>query len=72
MLTAAITAVIAAILGLFGIKPGPYLVGVAVGVKITIVLLGVVFGARWLQKRGLTKAPPPGKTESQPPDQPAG
>ena len=51
MLTAAITGAIAAILNLFGIAPGPYLVGVAIGVKIVIVLAGVLFSARWIKRR---------------------
>ena len=51
MLTAGITAAIAAILGVFGIKPGAYLVGVAIGVKICIVAASVLFGARWMRRR---------------------
>ena len=51
MLTAAITAAVAFVLNLFGIEPGPYLVGVAIGVKITIVVLGVLLGARWARRR---------------------
>jgi amino acid transporter len=55
MITAAITAAIAAILGLFGIKPGPYLVGVAITVKVIIVALTAIFGARWAAKRAARK-----------------
>jgi uncharacterized membrane protein YfcA len=57
MITAGITAVIAGILGVFGVKPGPYLVAVAVVVKVVIVLVGVYFGARWARKR--RQEPPP-------------
>jgi hypothetical protein len=64
VITAGITAAIAAILGVFGIKPGPYLVLVAGGVKLTIVVVGLVFGARWARRRAQKKAaetggPPP-------------
>ncbi|MES1205291.1 MAG: hypothetical protein ABUS79_05080, partial [Pseudomonadota bacterium] len=59
MLTAAITAAVAAVLSLFGIKPGPYLVGVAIGVKITIVLVSLLVGARLMRRRAAAKAPPP-------------
>jgi hypothetical protein len=58
MITAAITAAVAAILGLFGIKPGPYLVGVAIVVKVIIVGLTLIFGARWAQRRAARKEPP--------------
>jgi hypothetical protein len=63
MLTAAITAAVAGVLSLFGIKPGAYLVGVAIGVKVTIVLLGLVFGARFFKRRAAAKAAaiPPAK-----------
>lgn len=56
MLTAAITAAIAGLLSLFGIKPGAYLVGVAIGVKIIIVGAGVLIGARLMKKRAAAKA----------------
>jgi hypothetical protein len=63
MITAAITAAIAAILGLFGIKPGPYLVGVAIVVKLLIVAASVMFGARLMKwrkdKAAGQQAPPP-------------
>jgi len=51
VITAAITAAVAAVLGLFGVKPGPYLVAVAAGVKLVIVGVGLVFGARWVRHR---------------------
>jgi len=51
MLTAAITAGIAGLLSLFGVKPGSYLVGVAIGVKVVLVAIGVVFGARFVRRR---------------------
>lgn len=51
MLTAAITAAIGAVLAFFGVEPGPYLVGVAIGVKVVIVATVALFGARWAQKR---------------------
>jgi hypothetical protein len=56
MITAAITAAVAAVLSLFGIKPGPYLVGVAIGVKVTLVVVGVLFGARIMKRRNQAKA----------------
>jgi amino acid transporter len=58
MITAAITAAVAAILGLFGIKPGPYLVGVAIVVKVIIVGLTLLFGARWAKRRAARQEPP--------------
>jgi hypothetical protein len=58
MLTAGITAAVAGVLSLFGIKPGPYLVGVAIGVKITIVAISLVFGARFLRRRAEAKSTP--------------
>jgi hypothetical protein len=57
MLTAAITAAIGALLSLVGIKPGAYLVGVAIGVKILVVVLGVTFGSRLLRRRQAAKSP---------------
>jgi hypothetical protein len=51
MITAAITAAVGAVLSFFGIKPGPYLVGVAIGVKVIIVAVTLLFGARWLKRR---------------------
>jgi hypothetical protein len=62
--TAAITAAIAAILSLFGIKPGPYLVVVAIVVKVIIVCLGLFFGIKLSRKR---KAEPPPPSEAAPP-----
>ena len=56
MLTAGITAAVAGVLSLFGIKPGPYLVGVAIGVKLTIVGVGLFVGARVMRKRAAAKA----------------
>jgi hypothetical protein len=56
MLTAGITAAVAGVLSLFGIKPGPYLVGVAIGVKLTIVAIGLLVGARLMRKRAAAKA----------------
>jgi hypothetical protein len=56
MLTAAITAAIGGLLSLFGIKPGAYLVGVAIGVKILVVAAGVIFGSRFLRRRQLAKS----------------
>jgi hypothetical protein len=65
VITAAITAAVAAVLALFGIKPGPYLVVVAIGVKALIVLLGVVFGARLMRRRRLAQPAP--KPPAEPP-----
>jgi hypothetical protein len=50
VLTAAITAAIAWILSLFGIKPGPYLVAVAAVVKGIIVLVGLLLGAKAVRR----------------------
>jgi hypothetical protein len=58
MLTSAITAAIAAILSFFGIPPGPYLVGVAIGVKVTIVATIALLGWRTLQKKKKEASPP--------------
>jgi len=51
MLTAGITAAVAGLLSLFGIKPGPYLVGVAIVVKIIVVAVSLTFGARWWRRK---------------------
>lgn len=51
MLTSAITAAIAAILSFFGVPPGPYLVGVAIVVKVTIVGIVALLGWRAVQKK---------------------
>lgn len=59
MLTSAITAAVAAILSFFGIPPGPYLVGVAIGVKVTIVAIVALLGWRTLQKKKKEEAAPP-------------
>lgn len=56
MLTAGITAAVAGILGVFGIKPGAYLVAVAAVVKVTLVGASVFFGARLMRKRQATSA----------------
>jgi amino acid transporter len=63
VLTAAITGAVAAVLNLFGIEPGAYLVGVAIGVKAVIVAAGLLFGVRWLRKRprGEAGGPPAGR-----------
>jgi hypothetical protein len=58
MLTAAITAAIAGILALFGIRPSAsQLVVVAIVVKVIIVCVGLLFGLR-LAKRRRNAAPP--------------
>ena len=51
MITAAITAAIGAVLALFGVKPGAYLVVVAAVVKVVIVAGTVLVGARWVRRR---------------------
>jgi ABC-type transport system involved in Fe-S cluster assembly fused permease/ATPase subunit len=56
VLTAAITAGLAAILSLFGIKPGAYLAVVAVVVKILLVFSGLFIGARISKKRRAVQA----------------
>jgi hypothetical protein len=56
MITAGITAAVAGVLALFGVKPGPYLVGVAIGVKVAIVAIGLIFGARFFRRRAAAKA----------------
>ncbi len=68
MLTAAITAAIAWILSLFGIKPGPYLVIVAGVVKGIIILVGVLLGAKVVRKRAKAKH----AAEAQAPQTPPG
>jgi hypothetical protein len=61
MITAAITAAVAAVLALFGIKPGPYLIVVAAVVKGVIILGAVLLGRKLLKTREGEKpaAPPP-------------
>lgn len=56
MFTAGITAAVAGLLSLVGVKPGPYLVFVAIGVKIAIVVLGLTVGTRWARRRAAAKA----------------
>jgi hypothetical protein len=72
VLTAAITAAIASILSLFGIKPGPYLVVVAAVVKGIIILVGLLLGAKVVRKRAKAKAaeqPAPLPPTERPPEQ---
>ncbi len=59
MITAAITAAIVAILNVFGIPPGPYIAGVAIGVKISLVALIALIGWRAVRKRRKTSPPSP-------------
>ena len=56
MITAGITAAVAGLLSLVGVKPGPYLVGVAIGVKLCVVGLGLLVGSRVMRKRAAAKA----------------
>jgi len=49
VITAAITAAIAGILAYFGVKPGVYLAGVAIVVKILVV--ASIMGAMWWRQR---------------------
>lgn len=72
MLTAAITAAVAWILSLFGIKPGAYLVFVAGGVKIAIVLTGVLLGAKVMKKAKDKRAQPAAPASPDPEAQPPG
>ncbi len=51
MLTAALTAAIAAVMSFFGVKPGPYLVVVAVVLKLLIVALGLFIAWRLGHKK---------------------
>lgn len=51
MITTAITAAIAAVLGFFGIPPGPYVGAVWLGVKLLLVGGGVLLGVRALHRR---------------------
>ena len=56
MITAPVTAAIAALLALFGVKlTVAQIAGVAVGVKILLVLTGVFLGGKLLKRR---QAPP--------------
>ena len=71
MLTAAITAAIGWILFQFGIKPGPYLGLVALGVKIIIVLVGVLLGAKVIKKARAKQGQPDSPAEPGPPPGPA-
>jgi hypothetical protein len=69
VLTAALTAAIASILSLFGIKPGPYLVVVAAVVKGMIILVGLLLGAKVVRKRAKAKAAAETPTQPEPPAQ---
>jgi hypothetical protein len=51
VITAAITAAVAAVLAFFGIKPGPYLVVVAAVVKGLLVLGGVLLAVRVARRK---------------------
>jgi hypothetical protein len=64
MITAGITATVAAILSLFGVKPGAYLVGVAIGVKVTLVAVGLVVGARIMRRRAAAQVSPPAEAST--------
>ena len=65
MITAAITAAVAAILALFGVKPGPYLIVVAAVVKGVLILGALLVGRRLLRARGGKPGEPgPDKTET--------
>ncbi len=55
MITAAVTAAVGGLLSLFGIKPGPYLVVVAVVVKVAVVGVGLVWGGRAMRRRSAEK-----------------
>lgn len=57
MITAAITAAIVAVLGLFGIPPGAYVAGIAIGVKITLVAIIALVGWRMARKRRAATPP---------------
>ena len=59
MITAAITAAVAAILAFFGVEPGPYLVAVAIGVKAILVALAVLFGVKLARRRRPKEAAAP-------------
>jgi chromate transport protein ChrA len=59
MLTTAITAAITAVLSFFGIPPGPYVAGIWIGVKITIVAVVALLGWRALKKRQKREAAAP-------------
>jgi hypothetical protein len=63
MITAPVTAAIAAVLALFGIRPGPYLVVVALVVKVLVVLGGVLLASRLARRarRGKEAAAAGGK-----------
>lgn len=59
MITAAVTAAIGAILAYFGVPPGPYLAGVAIAVKLTIVGVALLLGARAVLQKKQEAAPDP-------------
>jgi hypothetical protein len=64
VITAAITAAVAAVLSVFGIKPGPYLVVVAAVVKGIIVLTSVLLGTKFIKAQAAKRNKPPGAVES--------
>jgi hypothetical protein len=63
VITAAITAAVAAILALFGIKPGPYLVVVAGVVKGLIVLGAVLLASRVARRARKAESAAPAPAE---------
>lgn len=67
MITAAITAAVAAILAYFGIKPGVYLAGVAVAAKI-LVVGSIAFAMWWRQRRAQQKIDR--EAQAKPPQEP--
>ena len=68
MLTAAITGAVVAVLTALGVEPGPYIAGVAVGVKV-LVVTPLVGGLMWWKKKkdeaaALSAAPVPGPDQA--------
>jgi hypothetical protein len=59
MISAAITAGIAAVLSFFGIPPGPYVAGVYIGVKITLLSVAALLGWRMMKKKRAQQQQPP-------------
>jgi hypothetical protein len=67
VITAAITAAVAAILAVFGIKPGAYLVVVAGVVKGILVLGAVLLASRVARRARRSQAVPPPTPPAPPP-----
>lgn len=65
MITTAITGAIGAVLAFFGVAPGPYLGAVWIAVKLVMVALALLFGARALAQKKAAPALAPVNVNAQ-------